>query len=111
IDADLSYVTTSNERHFAVDLDAMDVPLTWRWLEILEQTARELGTPLDSVLVDAKIKRHLMSRLPMKGPDSVKKSRVWPLLTLVGGHDAHHHIRIEEPSDALERRARQKLGL
>lgn len=111
IDADLSYVTTGNERHFAVDLDAMDVPLTWRWLEILEQTARELGTPLDSILVDAKVKRHLMSRLPMKGPDSVKASRVWRLLTLVGGHDAHHHIRIEEPSDALEKRARQKLGL
>lgn len=111
IDADLSYVTTGNERHFAVDLEAMDVPLTWRWLEILEQTARELGTPLEGVLVDAKVKRHLMSRLPMKGPDSVKQSRVWGLLKLVGGHDAHHHIRIEEPSDALEKRARQKLGL
>lgn len=111
IDADLSYVTTGNERHFAVDLEAMDVPLTFRWLEILEQTARELGTPLDSVLVDSKIKRHLMSRLPMKGPNSVKQSRVWKLLTLVGGHDAHHHIRIEEPSDTLEKRARQKLGL
>lgn len=111
IDADLSYVTVGNERHFAVDLDAMDVPLTWRWLEILEQTARELGTPLDSILVDPKVKRHLMNRLPMKGPDSVKQSRVWPLLALSGGHDAHHHLRIEEPSDALEKRARQKLGL
>lgn len=111
IDADLSYVTSDNERHFAVDLDAMDVTLTWRWLETLEQTARELGTPLESVLVDAKIKRHLMNKLPQKGPQSVKGSRVWRLLTLVGGHDAHHHIRIGEASDALEKKARQKLGL
>ncbi len=111
IDADLSYVNVGNERHFAVDPSAMDVRLTWRWLEILVETGKSLGTPIDSILVDASIKRHLMKNLPMKGKDSVAKSPVWRLLTLVGGHDAHHHIRIVEPSAAYEKRARATLGL
>ena len=110
IDADLSYVSVSNERHFAVDPSAMDVPLTWRWLEILVETGKALGTPIESILVDASIKRHLMKNLPMKGKDSVAKSPVWRLLTLVGGHDAHHHIRIVEPSAAYEKKARAALG-
>jgi len=111
IDADLSYINVGNDRHFAVDPLAMDVALTWRWLEILVETGKALGTPIDSILVDAKIKRHLMNNLPMKGPQSVAKSPVWRLLTLVGGHDAHHHIRIVEPSAAFEKKARATLGL
>lgn len=112
IDADLSYVTVGDTRHFAVDPEVFDAAATWRWLEILEATARELGTPVDAILVDAKIKRLLQERLPKKGPGSLaaaKKGRAWRLLTLVGGHDAHHHLRIVEATDKKEREARRRL--
>lgn len=112
IDADLSYVTIGDTRHFAVDLEAMDVAATWRWLEILEATGRTLGTPVDAFLVDAKVKRHLERTLPTLGPDALRKakrSKAWRLLTLVGGHDAHHHLRIVEGRPEQERAARRRL--
>ncbi|MCC6624877.1 MAG: hypothetical protein IT385_26750 [Deltaproteobacteria bacterium] len=111
IDADLSYATRDNRAHFAVDLEAMDVEATFRWLELLDESARRLGTPIDKILVDAKVDRHLRRSLPMKGKGSKAKSRVWRLLARVGGHDAHHHLRLVEASAAREKAARKKLGL
>lgn len=112
IDADLSYVTKGDGQHFAVDLDALDVPATLRWLAVVVDTARQLGTPVDAILVDRKIKAHFEKNLPKKGPGSLaelKRGPVWRLLTIVGGHDAHHHLRIVEASVAKERAARAKL--
>jgi hypothetical protein len=112
IDADLSYVTRGDTHHFAVDLEAMDVPATWRWLEILEATARDLKTPVEAILVDATVKRHIERSLPREGPLSLaraKRSKVWRHLKLVPGHDAHHHLRIAEASPARERAARKLL--
>jgi len=111
IDADLSYVTVDNRSHFAVDLEAMDVAATFRWLELLDESARRLGTPIDKILVDAKIERHLKKHVPLKGKESKAKSRVWRLLARVGGHDAHHHLRLVEAPAAKEKAARKKLGL
>jgi hypothetical protein len=111
IDADLSYVTVDNRAHFAVDLDAMDVAATFRWFELLEETARRLGTPVDGILVDGSIERHLKKNLPMKGKGSKARSRVWRLVSRVGGHDGHHHLRIVEASDRVEKAARKTLGL
>jgi murein endopeptidase len=111
IDVDLSYVTVGHTRHFAVDLAAMDVARTFRWFEILDETARYLGTPLDSILVDPKVRNHLRKNLPMKGRDGKQKSRIWRLLALSPGHDAHHHVRLVEPSAAREKAARKALGI
>jgi len=112
IDADLSYVTLGDARPFAVDLEALDVPATWRWLEIVVATARELGTPVDAILVDPKIKRRLEQGLPPTGPGSLtraKKGPAWRLLKLAAGHDAHHHLRLVEATAAAERAARKRL--
>jgi murein endopeptidase len=111
VDADLSYVTRGNVRHFAVDLPMMDAPRTFRWFEILDETARELGTPVETILIDPKVRQHLRANLPMKGRDGKQKSRVWKLLALSGGHDAHHHVRIVEASPAKEKAALKALGL
>ncbi len=114
IDADLSYVMKGDKGHFAVDLDNIDVAATWRWFEILEATAKELGTPVDAILVDASIRRHLERTFAKEGPKVLaakKKTKVWRLLTLVGGHDAHHHLRIIEAPASREAAAKKKLGL
>ncbi len=114
IDADISYVMKADKGHFAVDVENIDVPATWRWFEIVEATAKELGTPVDAILVDASIKRHLERTFAKEGPKVLaakKKTKVWRLLTLVGGHDAHHHLRIIEAPSSREIAARKKLGL
>lgn len=111
IDADLSYVTTDNRAHFAVDLSAMDVKATFRWWELLDETSRKLGTPLESILVDPAVLKWIQQALPKKGPDSKRGSRIWRLLAKVGGHDGHHHIRIDEAPPALEKKALERLGL
>ena len=114
IDADISYVMKADKGHFAVDVENIDVAATWRWFEIIEATAKELGTPVDAILVDASIKRHLERTFAKEGPKVLaakKKTKVWRLLTLVGGHDAHHHLRIIEAPSSREIAARKKLGL
>ncbi len=111
VDADLSYVTRGNLRHFAVDLPMMDAPRTFRWFEILDETGRDLGTPVETILVDPKVRAYLRANLPMKGPAGKQKSRIWKLLALSAGHDAHHHVRIVEASPSKEKAARKALGI
>ncbi len=109
LDADLSYITRDNERHFAVDLEAMDVPATWRWFEILDETARRLKLQIEGILVDRSIRDHLRANLPMKGKGSVARHRVWSLLKISPGHDGHHHLRIAAPKTRAETAARKEL--
>lgn len=111
IDADLSYVTDANRAHFAVDLDAMDVQATFRWWELLVEAGKRLGTPVDAILVDPAVERHIKKSLPKKGPGAKVGSPVWALLARVGGHDGHHHVRIVEASAKAEKAAREQLGL
>lgn len=111
IDADLSYIMRANHGHFAVDVDNIDALATFRWFELAEETARKLGTPIEAILVDAKIKTHLREHLPMKGKDGKQRSRIWGLIRVVGGHDGHHHLRMVEPSAAKEKAARKALAL
>ncbi len=90
-DADLSFVTTGNADHFAVNLDAIDAAATWRWFELLDEAAREAGAPIERILVDVSVKRVLKARLPKK----VQRSKLWRnKLRLASGHDAHHHVRV-----------------
>ncbi|MFO0747876.1 MAG: hypothetical protein U1F43_19760 [Myxococcota bacterium] len=107
IDADLSYVTVDNRSHFAVDLQAMDVQATFRWWEIVDETSRKLGTPVDAILVDPSVLRWVKKALPKKGPGAHAGSRVWRLLAQVGGHDGHYHLRIVEATPAQEKKARR----
>jgi hypothetical protein len=109
LDADLSYVTRDNQRHFAVDLAAMDVPATWRWFELLAEVARELGAPLESILVDQVVLDHLRANLPMKGRGSMQRHPLWRLISVSPGHDGHHHVRIAEPAARADQLARESL--
>lgn len=104
-DADLSYVTTDNASQFAVDLEAMDVAATWRWLQLLEATAKKLKDPVDMVFVDAKVKRHLAQHLPK----SARRTSTWRLLHVLAGHDGHHHVRLTPVSDRAEVLAARRL--
>ena len=98
-DADLSYVTTNNTRHFAVDLEAIDLEKSWRWFEILDETSRSLGARVDRILVAPSVWR-LFKKAFKK---TKKRSRLWRLLRRVGGHDAHHHVRIDIPHKRITR--------
>lgn len=106
LDADLSYVTADNERHFAVDLEAMDVAGTWRWFELLVEAGEALGHPVELILIDAKVKRHLAKNLPAKARRSPLFTRI---LRISGGHDGHHHLRLAASTRSGERRAAAAL--
>ncbi|MCB9728605.1 MAG: penicillin-insensitive murein endopeptidase [Deltaproteobacteria bacterium] len=96
-DADISWVTVGNLRHFAVDFDAIDVEQTWAWLGHLEAAAQEVGVPIDRILVDPRVKR-LMSR---KLSRAQKRTRLWnETIRLASGHDGHHHLRLAPPDEA-----------
>jgi hypothetical protein len=96
-DADISWVTDENRRHFAVDLGAMDVAGTWAWLGHLETAAREVGVPIDRILIDPKIRRHLERRLTREQ----KRTSLWTeTIRLASGHDGHHHLRLTPPGSA-----------
>lgn len=106
-DADISYVTTDNVDHFSVNLDAIDVEATWRWLELLDEKSRALGTRIDKIFVDRKIRRLLRKKLPKK----IRNSRIWRhYLANAGGHDAHHHLRLQVPTHKEERAALEGLA-
>lgn len=90
-DADISYVTADNTEHLRVRLNRMDVPATWRWWQLLDETARAAGTPLERILVDAKVRAVFARRLP---PEA-KASLLWQdIIQISKGHDAHHHVRL-----------------
>ncbi|TNF28379.1 MAG: hypothetical protein EP329_17965 [Deltaproteobacteria bacterium] len=106
-DVDLSYVTRDNRSHFAIDVDAMDVAATWRWFELLVEVGDELKTPVEMILVDPKIKRHLAANLPA----SAKTTDLWRrVIRLASGHDGHHHLRIAAADARTEDRARRALA-
>ena len=107
LDVDLSYVTLGNGSHFAIDVEAMDVRATWRWFEILVETSRDLGTPVELILIDPKIKRHLVKHLPERS----RRSPLWnTIVRLSDGHDGHHHIRLAHPKARADEDALRALA-
>jgi murein endopeptidase len=104
-DADLSYVTKSNQNHFAVALDSIDLEKSWRWFEILDEVSRALKARVDRILVAPSVWRLFKAAFGKKH----KRSRVWRLLRRVGGHDAHHHVRIHIPSRQITHKSAQFL--
>ncbi|MGM0574389.1 MAG: penicillin-insensitive murein endopeptidase [Myxococcota bacterium] len=108
-DVDASYVTGDNVRHFAVDLEGIDVAATWAWFRALDAAARDLGVEIDRILVDPAVKRHMAESLPAEA----KRTSLWrDRVRLAWGHDAHHHLRLEpagEESEALARRILKAL--
>ncbi|PIE18748.1 MAG: hypothetical protein CSA66_04095, partial [Proteobacteria bacterium] len=76
------------------------------WLELLVETGRDLGTPVALILVDRKVKRHLREHLPH---GALRSPLYRKILRLSGGHDAHHHLRLEAVSPEAERHAAREL--
>jgi hypothetical protein len=96
-DADISFVTEENRRHFAVDFGALDAAGTWSWMRHLQAAADEVGVPIDRILVDRRIKRLLDRGLPREQ----KRGTLWnETLRLASGHDGHHHLRLAPPGKA-----------
>lgn len=90
-DADISFVTEANLAHFAVAIEALRVSPTWQWFKALEAAAADVGTSLDRILIDRKVYRRLDAGLT----DEARKTRLWKqVIKIVGGHDAHHHLRL-----------------
>lgn len=105
-DVDVSFVTKDNNGLHKVRLKTMDVAATWRWLQIIDETARELGTPVEQILVGKKVRGWLARKLPSEAKDSP----LWrAVLQTVPGHDAHHHVRLVPPTASDDARALAEL--
>ena len=105
-DADISFVTVNNQGLHKVRLKPMDVAATWRWLQLLEETARELGTPVEQILVGKKVRAWLARKLPREAKDS----DLWRhTVQMVPGHDAHHHLRLAPPTASDDAQALAEL--
>ena len=90
-DADISYVTADNAEHLRVRLNPIDVLGTWRWWQLLDETARAAGTPLERIFIDGKVRALFAKRLPA----DAKGSLLWQdIVAVAQGHDAHHHLRL-----------------
>ncbi len=90
-DADISYVTADNTEHLRVRLNRIDVMGTWRWWQLLDETSRAAGTPLERIFIDGKVRALFAHRLPAEA----KATLLWQDIVAVSqGHDAHHHVRL-----------------
>ena len=105
-DVDISFITKDNSGLHKVRLKPMDVAATWRWMQIVQETARELGTPVEQILVGKKVRGWLARKLPREAKDS----DLWrSVLQTVPGHDAHHHLRLAPPTASDDARALAEL--
>jgi len=105
-DADISFVTAGNARHFAVDMGVFDAKRTWAWFMALERAAKELGTSVEMILISRPIIRSLERHLSRKA----KATPLWRAkVRRAGGHDAHHHLRLAAPTKDSETKARAVL--
>lgn len=105
-DVDISFITKDNSGLHKVRLKPMDVAATWRWMQIVQETARELGTPVEQILVGKKVRGWLARKLPSEAKDS----DLWrSVLQTVPGHDAHHHLRLAQPTASDDARALAEL--
>lgn len=94
-DADLGFVTVDNRGMSHVRLKKLDVAATYRWMEILAETAQQLGTPVEGIFVGKHV-RHFMNRRLSK---EHRQSELWQqVVQVVPGHDAHHHVRLAMPT-------------
>ena len=87
-DADISYVTTSNQGHFDTE-EPLDATASWHWLNALYSGAQKAGVPLRAMFVDPKIIALLRT---VDGAD--RKLPIWRKLRPSPGHDSHVHIRV-----------------
>lgn len=101
-DADIAYQTVGNRALHREALKHLDVQASWRWLEVLAETAQLLGTPVERIYVGPKVYRLFKKRLT----DAQKASQLWQrLLHVEEGHDAHHHVRLVGVEDVAEQDA------
>ena len=100
-DVDLSYVMTDDRLLFSRSVAQIDAPKSRRWLEILYEAGRRAGVEIDALLVDGRVRRHLMRGMP----EQQALHPVWGLLKVVKGHDSHVHVRLAPGFFAGERNA------
>ncbi|MBM4345115.1 MAG: hypothetical protein FJ100_17225 [Deltaproteobacteria bacterium] len=94
-DADLGFVTVDNRGMSHVRLKKLDVAATYRWMELLAETAQQLGTPLEGIFVGKHVRHHMNRRLSRDH----RQADLWQnVVKVVPGHDAHHHVRLAMPT-------------
>ena len=105
-DADISFVTRGNQRHFAIDLSVLDAAKTWDWFKALDAAATALDTRVEAILLSRSIINALSRHLPAEE----KRSKLWrQRVRRSPGHDAHHHLRLTKPTAQSERKAKALL--
>lgn len=101
-DADIAYQTVANRALHREALKQVDWQASWRWLEVLAETAQLLGTPIERIYVGPKVYRLFKKRLS----DAQKATPLWQrLLHVEDGHDAHHHVRLATVDSEAEQEA------
>jgi murein endopeptidase len=90
LDADVSYLMDEPAFHFSRDVSKINAQATLHWFDILDRAATETGVRIDSMLVDARVKRHLESAFPTK-----TRPPFWQYVKVSKGHDSHLHLRVE----------------
>lgn len=94
-DADLGFVTVDNRGMSHVRLKKLDVAATYRWMEILTETAQQLGSPVEGIFVGKHVRHFMNKRLSKEH----RQSELWQhVVQVVPGHDAHHHVRLSMPT-------------
>jgi len=99
LDADLSYPMKDPWRRFALDPAGIDTAATWDWFVTLYATAEALGTPLDRIVVGGRVLPRLLQEVPGAKTSPLMRNKI---LTIVGNHDDHHHVRLKRPSAAAD---------
>ncbi len=94
-DVDISYASRGNQGLSHVRLKKIDAKLSFRWFQILTETAASYGTPVERIWVGP----HVRAWLKRKLPSGERGSDLWQqLVQTLPGHDAHHHLRLASPS-------------
>ena len=105
-DVDVAYQTEENAALHRVAIKRVDWQASWRWLQVLTETAAMLGTPVERIYVGPKIHKLLKRKLAKAD----KESPLWTqIVRIEDGHDAHHHVRLAPVPDELEAQARAAL--
>lgn len=105
-DIDISYVTRTNAGLNRVKVRQIDAARSWRWFQIVSETAAAYGTPVEQIFVGPRTVAWLRKHLPK----AARETALWrDTVQTMPGHDAHHHLRLRPPTAADDAHALAEL--